>query len=154
MPKEGLLLHSLGSTVVDGQGMPCQAMLLFQLGVEHVEPGKGLAERMESRRKIHVFFTEFIDLFWDFQWDFTNTWKNDGTNMLYHQNTEIMTGTLWISHQQKFLGRVTSKVEVSVISATNGCKKKNGNWIQPQEMGAVGSTNVDKYGISSTMKVT
>mmetsp|Transcript_20235 Transcript_20235/g.42278 ORF Transcript_20235/g.42278 Transcript_20235/m.42278 type:complete len:256 (-) Transcript_20235:250-1017(-) len=33
-----LLLHSLGSTVVDGQGMPCQAMLLFQLGVEHVEP--------------------------------------------------------------------------------------------------------------------
>ena len=39
----GLLLHSLGSTVVDGQGMPCQAMLLFQLGVEHVEPGKGLA---------------------------------------------------------------------------------------------------------------
>ena len=38
-PLDGLLLHSLGGPVVDGQGMPGQAMLLFQLGVEHVEPG-------------------------------------------------------------------------------------------------------------------
>jgi len=56
----GLLLHSLGSTVVDGQGMPCQAMLLFQLGVEHVEPGKGLAaagrKDGEQAEKSCVFF--------------------------------------------------------------------------------------------------